>query len=453
MSACHVVGASKNGQDAVVISRWSAVGASVRQAITRRVRMVAWAMSICLLLAVCSLARADNEGQADLDRATEIKLGAKSFDDLEAVIRHCRKAIDAGLDADNGKFATELLAGTLTQRAEIVCSDIFESPVPPARWPEFRQLAVGDLEESVKIDPEQLDAQYLIGRLHSLPGGDRARAVAALDEAVRLSADQPSRQAKVLLLRANLRIDPDARLDDYTRAVKLAPHSVEAIRSRGLFYLAQTQYEEAIADLNSAIELDSKNPDLYEAKGVAQFLLKRYDEALESLNAAIELAPDSALLVANRARIFAIQGDYSKALDELGKALQLEPRSLPVLLLRARVYQQAKDMKHAMDDVNEVLRIRPGLSGRFAGACLAFGRQRQTGRSDRRLGRAERPCAEQYGVASAIGHVLFGRQAAAAGHRNLQSDSCRGQQELDGLSRPSRCTAQPGQAGRSLERL
>ena len=360
MSACHVVGMPNNGQDAVVVSRWSAVGSRVRQAIVRCGRVIAWAMSICLVLAVCSVVQADDEGQADLDRATEIKLSAKSFDDLESVIQLCRKAMDAGLGADNSKFATELLAGTLTQRAEIVCTEIFDSPAPPARWPEFRQLAVGDLEESVKLDPEQLDAQYLIGRLHALPGGDRARAVTALDEAVRLSGDQPSRQSKVLLLRANLRVDPEARLDDYNRAVKLAPHSVEIIRSRGLFYLAQTQYEEAIADLDAAIQMEPKNPDLYEAKGVAQFLLKRYDDALESLNTAIELAPESALLVANRARIFAIRGDYDKSLEELGKALQLEPRSLPVLLLRARVYQQAKDLKHAMDDVNEVLRIRPG---------------------------------------------------------------------------------------------
>ena len=116
----------------------------------------------------------------------------------------------------------------------------------------------------------------------------------------------------MLLLRANLRIDPEARLDDYNRAVELAPHNVEIVRSRGLFYLAQTHYEEAIADLDPAIELEPKNPDTYEARGMAQFLLKRYDDALESLNAAIELAPESPLLLANRARIFAVKGDYDK---------------------------------------------------------------------------------------------------------------------------------------------
>ena len=186
---------------------------------------------------------------------------------------------------------------------------------------------------------------------------------------------------------------------------------------------------------------------------MAQFLLKQYDDALESLNTAIELAPDSALLVANRARIFAIKGNYSKALDELGKALQLEPRSLPVLLLRARIYQQAKDMKHAMADVNEVLRIRPGYPEGLASPCLTGRRQRQARRGDRRPGRVERPGAEQYGAASATGHVLFGRQAAAAGHRNLYPDSGRRLPKLAGPSRPGRRLSEPGQASRSPERL
>ena len=392
MSVRHVVGAPNYGQDAVVVSRWSALGALMRRAVVRCGRTIAWVLTISLTLTVTlvlaagSVALAEEDGQADLDRATEVKLSAKNFDDLQEVIRLCHKALDAGLEAESNMFATELLAGTLTQRAEIVCTEIFDSPRPPAGWPEFRRLAVGDLEESLKLDSEQLDAQYLLARLHALPGGDRARAVTALDEAVRLSAKQPSRQAKVLLLRASLLVDPEARLNDYNRAVELLPHNLEIVRARALFYLSQSQYEEAIGDLDRSIELDPKNPDTYEARSVAQFLLKRYDDALESLNVAIELSPESLTLLANRARIFAVKGEYDKAVDELGKALQLEPRSLPVLLLRARVYQQAKDMKHAMADVNEVLRIRPGYpEGLQVHALLAAG----SGRLDEAIGDLE----------------------------------------------------------------
>ena len=200
---------------------------------------------------------------------------AKSFDELDEVVRLCRKALDAGLDKEQGKFALDLLAGTLSQRAEIIGAEIFDSPIPPARWPEFRRLAVGDLEESLKLEPDQADSQLLLGRLYALPGGDKMRAIAAFNEVIRLAPDQPARQAKALLMRASLRGEPEQRLEDYNQAIELAPHSADAIRARGLFYLQQSRYEEAAADLQKAIDLDPKSAETYEAKGVALFLLKR----------------------------------------------------------------------------------------------------------------------------------------------------------------------------------
>jgi tetratricopeptide (TPR) repeat protein len=357
MSAPYAAGTPYFGQVVAEPSRRASVGILVRQ--TRPA--VLWILALGLMLATGSIARAENEGQSELDQATEIKLGAKSFAELDEVVRLCRKALDKGLNTESGQFATELLAGTLTQRAEIICAEIFDSPMPPARWPEFRRMAMGDLEESLKLDSEQPDAQFLLGRLNALPGGDRPRSIAALDEVVRLSADQPARQAKALVLRGGMRTEPEARLEDYNRAVELAPHSAEIVKTRGLFYLSQSQYEEAIADLQRAVELAPKNPETYEAKGVAEFLLKRYDDALASLDAAVALAPESPPLYANRARIFAIKGQNDKALEELGKALQLEPRSVQLLLLRARVFQQAHKSDRAMEDVSEVLRMRPGF--------------------------------------------------------------------------------------------
>ena len=220
--------------------------------------MGVWALAVGLPLALGAAARADEEGQADLDRATEIKLTAKSFDELDEVVRLCRKALDAGLDKEQGQFALELLAGTLTQRAEIIGAEIFDSPIPPARWPEFRRLAVGDLEESLKLEPDQADAQLLLGRLYALPGGDKMRAIAAFNEVIRLAPDQPARQAKALLMRANLRGEPEQRLEDYNQAIGLAPRGADAMRARGLFYLQQSRYEEAAADLQKAINLDPK---------------------------------------------------------------------------------------------------------------------------------------------------------------------------------------------------
>lgn len=122
-----------------------------------------------------SVGRAENDGQAALDQATEAKLSADSMDDLSEVIRLCRSALRLGLDDKNKTFASEMLAGTLTQRAEIVTAEIIDRPSPSPRWPELRRLALADLEESLKLNNDQIDAQYMVGRLNSLPGGDRKR--------------------------------------------------------------------------------------------------------------------------------------------------------------------------------------------------------------------------------------------------------------------------------------
>jgi tetratricopeptide (TPR) repeat protein len=312
-------------------------------------------------LLYAATARAENEGQEDLDRATEAKLSAESPNDLDEVIRLCQSALKSGLDKSNTEFANKLLNGTYVQRAEIICAEIFDRPTPPAQWPQLRKLALSDLDSALAIDADQAEVHYMIARLEALPGGDRKRAVRGIDEAVRLSKDSPAARAKALVIRGNIGADAEKRQADYDEAVKLAPHNVEVIRSRGLYYLLQNKFEPAIADLDAAIVLDPKHAETHEARGVALLLLKKYDEAIESFDKTIELAPNSPMAYTHRARVRAIQGDLPAALADLDRAAKIEPRSLTVLLLKARIHQQAGDAEKALSAVDEALQLQPGL--------------------------------------------------------------------------------------------
>ena len=147
-----------------------------------------------------------------------------------------------------------------------------------ASWPELRRLALTDLEESIKLDPDQSDAQYMLGRLNALPGGDRKRGRegdgcgGATDRErtgrLRQGTADPTSHASE---------DDEQRLADYDQAITLTPRSAEAIRSRGMFYLLKDKLDLALADLDKAIELDPTSADAFEAKGVAQFMMKEYD--------------------------------------------------------------------------------------------------------------------------------------------------------------------------------
>lgn len=311
---------------------------------------------------VCTTARAEDKGQADLDQATQLKISAESLKDLAEVIRLCESALKAGLDEGNTQFAKGLLTGTLIHRAELVCSEIFDRPTPPQRWPQLRQLALVDLEQAVKTDATQPDAHYLIARLNALPGGDSKRALAALEEAVKLSANDNSLRAKALVLRANLNPDREKRIVDYDAALKLAPRNAEVVRSRGLFLLTENKLDEAIANLRTAAELEPEQTDTLEALGVALLLAKQYDEALKQFDHVIELEPEASEAYSHRGRIHALKQENEAAIRDLDMAVKLAPQALATLLLRARVHQQAGDTKAAMADTETVLRLKPGAS-------------------------------------------------------------------------------------------
>src|SRR5215471_18585381 len=94
--------------------------------------------STAAIFASATAAFAENEGQDDLDKATEKKLAADSLQDLDDVINLCDTAIQKGLDPTNTTFANNLLVSTLMQRAGFQARRIPEQP--PAAQERLRVL-------------------------------------------------------------------------------------------------------------------------------------------------------------------------------------------------------------------------------------------------------------------------------------------------------------------------
>src|SRR4029078_11795505 len=78
-----------------------------------------------LLAALAAPAVAENEGQEDLDKATQLKVAAENLEDLGEVIDHIDTAIEKGLDKDNTKFAQQLLTASLLQRGQLFATAVF----------------------------------------------------------------------------------------------------------------------------------------------------------------------------------------------------------------------------------------------------------------------------------------------------------------------------------------
>jgi tetratricopeptide (TPR) repeat protein len=236
---------------------------------------------------------AANEGQEDLDKATEAKISANTLNDLGQVIQLTESAMQKGLDESNTKFANKLLSSVLVKRATVVSATIFKSSPPDQRWPQFRQFALSDLEKAVKLDEKQPQALFLIAQLNLLPEGDEKRAKEAVNKAIDLADDDTQLHAKALVLRSGIEQNPEKRLPDLNQAVELAADNPDVYRSRALALAELEKNDEALADLDKAIELDSNNTASYEVKSLVLARMKKYDESLATLDKLQKLVPNS----------------------------------------------------------------------------------------------------------------------------------------------------------------
>ncbi|HUT10510.1 MAG TPA: tetratricopeptide repeat protein [Thermoguttaceae bacterium] len=316
---------------------------------------------VVLFLAAVSLAgpaRGANEGQDDLDRAMDAKLTAKTAEELGEVIRLADSALQKGLDEGNTQFAEMLLASTLTQRGAMRAADFFAAGAKDA---ELRQAALADLDRAVQVEADQPEALFHIARLHLLPGGDRARAVKALDRAIDLLDRDPLMKAKALLLRSGTTGDLDEKLADLDEAIRLSPGEAAAYRIRALLHVARGKLEEALGDLDKAVELSPKTLGSYELKAAVLLKMEKPDEALATFEKAKEANPDSVEPLVQKAKIHVTQGQFAEALAELDRAFALDAEDLQVLLGRAVVHQALGDKEKALADVDRALELRPKL--------------------------------------------------------------------------------------------
>jgi tetratricopeptide (TPR) repeat protein len=319
------------------------------------------AMSFMLLWTAPVLALAANEGQEDLDKATEKKLEAKSLGDLEEVVRLCESAIKKGLDEGGTEFAKQLLASTLMQRGTLLVKPIFDQTPPSPQWPQLRSLALQDLNKAVETDPKQGEAYILIARLQALPRGDADKAKEAIGKAIEAFADKPREKSDAILLRAQMQTEPEKRLADINEALEAFADNEDALRLRGAHFVDQGEHEKGLADMLKVLELKPEDVLAHQAAAEALVSLKKFDDAVTHLDKAIALNDANPGGYILRARLFAIQDKYDKAEEDLNAALKRAPNNLAALLMRSEVRLREKKYDQAEGDVNRVLELRAGL--------------------------------------------------------------------------------------------
>ncbi len=227
-----------------------------------------------------------NAGMTWLDEATEAKLLARNEQDLGGVIALCERAKKAGLVGENLEYCNQLLAATQVQRGLLVGSRLlsFKNPAAlPRGWEAVRDRVLADLEEAVTVLKDEPTVYMTIAQLNILPGGDAARASAALEEALRCAKGDAGQYAAIVTFKASLAKTPEEQEKIIAEAVNNNP-DIQLMLLHSLSLVNLKNFDGALDVLNKIIDENPKNLTALTAALEILVQTKHLEEALPMLD-------------------------------------------------------------------------------------------------------------------------------------------------------------------------
>jgi tetratricopeptide (TPR) repeat protein len=170
------------------------------------------------------------------------------------------------------------------------------------------------LRKAMKSEPNTTTQYYLGMSLLLQEKYGAALTVFNAAKSERAKASQSSRpavpseyQISIALARAYLGLKQYDRAWSNLESARIEDaNSSEAFMYRGVYFLQQKKFKEAIADLDKAISLDPKNAYAYYYIGDAYFDTGKPDKTVEAFKMFLQLAPDAPEAPKVRARVTAL---------------------------------------------------------------------------------------------------------------------------------------------------
>lgn len=258
------------------------------------------------------------DGTADFEKATELKLNARRPMDLDKVVQLCESALKKGLDPATEEFCRRLMLDSLMEYARISSSRIL-TPQQDPRWRFLRGEALKRLTKVVDLEAKNVEAWMLIAKLNLLEAGDREQGAAAVAKVIELTADDKAQLAEALLVRAGYAEDDQKRIEDLNQAVEVDPKNIEVRRARAIYFMRIADNEKAILDFQAILEAE---PTIENRLLLANVMMEadQLDKALELL-AAAEAAEGEFRPKMMMAQIHFRKKEYEKCLENIDQVL------------------------------------------------------------------------------------------------------------------------------------
>jgi tetratricopeptide (TPR) repeat protein len=118
--------------------------------------------------------------------------------------------------------------------------------------------------------------------------------------------------------------DLDRAIAQLNEALRLDPSFAEAYTQRGVFYTMKNDYDRAMSDFTAAVRMDPSLADAYMNRGNIYNSQGDTDLARADYDTAIRLRPDYAPLYYSRDTLYEKQKDFDRARADFEYALMLD---------------------------------------------------------------------------------------------------------------------------------
>lgn len=190
-----------------------------------------------------------------------------------------------------------------------------------------------------------------------LSKGDTINALADIDTALKINKNATN----AYVIRADISIkqskDYTRALADMDEAIKLQPQFAGFFINRSFLRYNLDDYFGAMADLDYAIQLEPLNTTALFNRGLLRMEVNDNNKAIDDFDRIISLEPDNHRALYNRALLYQEIGEYQKSIDDIDKVIEAFPDFAGAYFLRSESRRLIGDRKNAEVDYKRSLAI------------------------------------------------------------------------------------------------
>ena len=151
----------------------------------------------------------------------------------------------------------------------------------------------------------------------------------------------------------------DQAIVEFNEALRIDPTYKRSYNSRGNAWKGKGELDIAIADYNEAIRLDPNFAFPYNGRANAWYNKGEWDRAIADYDEVIRLDPSLAAPYANRGMAWRGKGDLDRALADENEALRRDPKNVVVYANRGEIWRLKGDLDRALIEQEQSVRLDP----------------------------------------------------------------------------------------------